>query len=245
MPGFAVINREENINSAIGYFKMPYVKSRYYFSYVQSDNINIPSKLEKIKLKSLLKSNKYKFYFSRDFNLNINRKFELNMLSRAFDIFTIKNGCDIRLNEVVITDAAKDEALEIFILLAPSARRIILHTENKEKVFPYVEWAYLNYGISTALISDINSSLDRADAIIVVGNSQYVKDVIKTRRPTMIINSTLLPKHNLWFRDVKLKHQENYDLDILYAQGYLMCIDKKMSFFNAEDEGFYIGKFLK
>ncbi|MCX7950659.1 MAG: hypothetical protein N2594_01760 [Clostridiales bacterium] len=245
MSGFAVINREEKINGTMDYFKMPYVKTRYFFSYVQSDNINVPSKLEKIKLKYILKSNRYKYYFSRDYNLNINRKFELSVLSRAFDIFTIKNGCDIRLNEVVITDAAEDEALEIFVQIAPIARRIILHTQDKEKVKPYVEWAYLNYGISTSLVSDINSSLDRADATIVVGNLQYIKDVLKIKRPTMIINSNIYPTHSLWFRDVKLKHQETYDLDMIYAQGYLKCIDKKMNYINVEQEGFYIEKFLR
>lgn len=245
MAGFAVINRGQNENNAMDYFKMPYVTTRYFFSYVQSDNITIPSKLEKLKLKYVLKNNRYKFYFSRDFKLNINRKFELSVLSRAFDIFTVKNGCDIRLNEVVITDAADDEALEVFVQLAPVARRIILHTQNKEKVYPYAEWAYLNYGISTAVISDINGSIDRADAIIVVGNLSYIKNIIKVKRPSLIVKSEVLPEHNLWFRDVKLKHNENHDLDILYAQGYLMCINKKMNYLHVEQEGFFIEKHLK
>lgn len=249
---FAVLNRAERDDvierhpalGRIAYIDkllQPYKYNEMNFNDVIGVNIKIPGGFERGKIGRAYKRGvrNYGYVLSRDYNINYNPFFHHSCLIRALDFYTIKLGCDLRLSEVVIADAATVEGKNAFRLLLPIARRIVLVTEQKSKLLEEVEYAIFRYGSSVAVIEDPVKAAERADIIVIASdniNHRYIADL---DRPMLYFRYITPPKSSYWFDGVDISYGEN-EFDIIYAQGYTDVNEKKPLWYNAEIEGFRI-----
>ncbi|MCX7885479.1 MAG: hypothetical protein N2448_10730 [Caloramator sp.] len=252
MNSFAVIERAKNGEiiekypsfsriSFVNKLIQPYKSEDIFFNDILGVNIKIPEGFEKFKIKMAYNTaiRKYNRVFSKDYDINFNTFFYHSCLIRALDYYTISLGCDLRLNEVVIADAATNEARDAFFLLLPIARRIILLTEKKKELLFNVEYAISKYGTSVAVIEDPIKAAERADVIVLSSNNDNHRYIAELRRPMLILKYVSPPKHSYWFNDVDIGFEDK-KMDIIFAQGYVELKQNKIIWSSAENEGFRI-----
>ncbi|SKB00599.1 hypothetical protein SAMN05443428_1459 [Caloramator quimbayensis] len=252
MNSFAVIERAKNDEiiekypsfSRIGFVNkliQPYKSEEMLFNNILGVNIKIPEGFEKLKIKRAYNTavRKYNRVFSREYDIDFNKFFYHSCLIRALDFYTISLGCDIRLNEVVIADAATPEGKDAFFLLLPIARRIVLLTEKKKELLFNVEYAISKYGTSAAIIEDPVKAAERADIIILSSKNDNYRYIAELKRPMLILEYIVPPKHSYWFNDVDIAFDDK-KMDIIFAQGYVELKQKKIIWSSAEDDGFKI-----
>lgn len=253
MKGFAVLNTADDkeikdkhpvMGRIWGADKLilPYKEREYEFNRIKGARYNVPLGFQRSKLKRAYKVGvrDYGYVVSKDFNINYNPFFHHSCLVRALDFLTIRLGCDLRLNEVVIADAASYEGRNIFRLLLPVARRIILVTNNKEELVEEVNYAMMRYGTSVALIEDPVKASERADAVIMVSDRDEHKYISSLDRPMLFLRSKTTPTSRWWFNDIDISFSRDEEFETIYAQGYLDIYNKKTLWQVAEDEGFRI-----
>lgn len=258
MSGFAIISRANEddirerypfIGSVWGTKKLirPYKKDEYKFDYIMGGNICVPSGFEKIKLKTAQKIGvkKYGHVVSRDFNIGYNPFFYHSGLIRALDFLTVSLGCDVRLSEVVIADAATYEGRNAFRLLLPIARRILLVTDKKKELIEEVDYAIMRYGTSVGVIEDAVKAAERADIVVIASDNKYHKYLVELDRPMLYFRFVTAPSTKWWFDDISISYKGKGDLDSLYAQGYIDVINREPYWSNAEREGFSIKSIKK
>lgn len=258
MNGFAILSRayEEDIKERhpfIGGFWgtnkliMPYKKHEYMFDNILGENICIPSGFEKMKVKTAQRkaTKKYGYVVSRDFNIRYNPFFYHSGLIRALDFLAISLGCDVRLNEVVIADAATYEGRNAFRLLLPVARRILLVTDRKKELIEEVDYAMMRYGTSVGVIEDAVKAAERADIVVIASDNQYHKYLVELNRPMLYFRCTSPPITKWWFDDISISYKGRGDMDSLYAQGYIDVVNREPLWNSAEKEGFSIKSIKK
>lgn len=253
MKGFAVLNmalendiktRHPIISRIWGVDKLilPYREREYNFNRILGAKINVPSGLQRGKIKRACKigERNYGYVVSKDFNINYNPFFHHSCLIRALDFLTVGLGCDLRLNEVVIADAASYEGRNAFRLLLPIARRIVLVTSKKEELRDEVNYAIMQYGTSVALVEDPVKASERADIVVMVSDDENHKYIANLDRPMLYFRSRTTPASRWWFNDVDISFNRNGELSTVYAQGYLDVSNKKTIWSLAERDGFEI-----
>lgn len=226
---------------------MPYKNDEFTFDNILGSNIYVPSGFEKIKVKAAHKigTKKYGYVVSRDFNIRYNPFFYHSGLIRALDFLTVSLGCDVRLNEVVIADAATYEGRNAFRLLLPIARRILLVTDRKKELIEEVEYAMLRYGTSVGVIEDAVKAAERADIVVIASDNKYHKYLAELDRPMLYFRCITPPTTRWWFDDISVSYKGNGDMDSLYAQGYIDVIKREPLWNYAEKEGFSIKSIKK
>lgn len=258
MKGFAILSRayDEDIRERYSLMGriwganrliMPYKTHEYEFNDISGSNINVPLGFENMKLRTAQRMGikKYGYIVSRDFNIRYNPFFYHSGLIRALDFLTISLGCDIRLNEVVIADAATYEGRNAFRLLLPIARRILLVTDRKKDLIEEADFAIQRYGTSVGVIEDIIKAAERADVLVIASDNQYHKYLTDLHRPMLVFRCTTTPAGRWWFDDISINYRGNGDMDPLYAQGYIDVISREPHWINAEKEGFGIKSIKK
>lgn len=258
MKGFAILSRANDkdlkdkhpfISKIWGTNRliMPYKSVEYEFDNILGSNISIPSGFENMKIKAAQRTGvkKYGYVLSRDFNIRYNPFFYHSGLIRALDFLTVSLGCDIRLNEVVIADAATYEGRNAFRLLLPIARRILLVTDRKKDLSEEVDYAMMRYGTSVGVIEDVVKAAERADIVVIASDNQYHKYLTDLNRPMLIFRCSNPPGAKWWFDDIGISYKGKGDMDSLYAQGYIDVINREPLWKNAEKEGFSIKSIKK
>ncbi len=258
MRGFAILSRayEENIKERYPFIGriwgtnrliMPYKNDEYEFDSIIGGNISVPLGFENMKVKTAQRigAKKYGYVVSRDFNIRYNPFFYHSGLIRALDFFTVSLGCDVRLNEVVIADAATYEGRNAFRLLLPIARRILLVTDKKKELIEEVDYAMMRYGTSVGVIEDAVKAAERADVVVIASDNKYHKYLVELNRPMLYFRYTTTPITNWWFDDISISYKGRGDMDSLYAQGYIDVINREPLWNSAEKEGFSIKSIKK
>jgi hypothetical protein len=161
------------------------------------------------------------------------------------DFFTVSLGCDLRLNEVVIADAASYEGRNAFRLLLPIARRILLVTDRKKELMEEVDYGMMRFGTSVGVVEDAVKAAERADIVVIASDNQYHKYLAELNRPMLFFRYNTPPTTKLWFDDISVSYRGKGDMDSLYAQGYIDVINKKPFWESAEKEGFSIKSIKK
>lgn len=220
---------------------LPYKEREYKLKDVKAEIVKIPDGLENIKLNIAIKRfGKESIVLSKDLGINIDSNFIISCLIRALDIFTIKHGCDLRLNEVLIADAENILGKICFRYLLNFARRIILLADKRENLIKDMEFALKNYGISVAVIEDPIKAASLCKAMIITDKRYEI--LIDPKKPTLLLNKTIC--HNgLCFDDVDITLDEKNFYDSILAQGFLEMKGYERIWKNAEEEGFKISKF--
>ena len=258
MRGFAILSRayEENVKERYPFIGriwgtnrliMPYKNDEYEFDNILGGNISIPLGFENMKVKTAQKigAKKYGHVVSRDFNIRYNPFFYHSGLIRALDFFTVSLGCDVRLNEVVIADAATYEGRNAFRLLLPIARRILLVTDRKKELIEEVDYAMMRYGTSVGVIEDAVKAAERADIVVIASDNKYHKYLAELNRPMLYFRYNTPPITKWWFDDISISYKGKGDMDSLYAQGYLDVLNREPLWNSAEKEGFSIKSIKK
>jgi hypothetical protein len=258
MNGFAVISKadEEDVRNrfplssklwGVDKFLQPF-KDRYIkFGEMECVDIKIPPGFEKGKVNRAnnMGLRKYGCVVSRDYSINYNPFFYHSCLVRALDFFTVGLGCDLRLSEVVIADASTFEGKNIFRLLLPFARRIVLVTENKNDIIEEADYAMIRYGTSVAVIEDPVKAVERADAVVLSSQNIYHKCLLEKERPMLYIKFLQSPHTKWWFNDVDISYNKQEELETIYAQGYVDRHKMEPLWSSAEKEGFRIKNIKK
>jgi hypothetical protein len=258
MNGFAVISKanDEDVKNkfpvlskvwGMDKIMLPYTEKEFDFNSLLGAKINITEGFEGAKVKRAYKAaiRQYGHVLSKEYNINYNILFHHSCLIRALDFYTVKKGCDLRLSEVVIADAATVEGRNAFRLLMPIARRILLVTENKNSLSQEVEYAMNRFGISAAVIEDPVKASEKADALVLSSQNPDHKYLANLQRPMLYFNFLSKPLGKMWFDDVGISYSEGEELESLYAQGYLDAVKKEALWHMAEDEGFVIRSLKK
>lgn len=258
MKGFAILSRayDEDIKEKHPFIGrlwgtnrliMPYKTLEYDFNNILGGNISIPLGFEgmKIKVAQKIGTKNYGYVVSRDFNIRYNPFFYHSGLIRALDFFTVSLGCDLRLNEVVIADAATYEGRNAFRLLLPMARRILLVTDRKKDLMEEVDYAMMRYGTSVGVIEDVVKAAERADIVVIASDNKYHKYLTDLNRPMLIFRSTTPPLSKWWFDGISISYRGKGEMDPLYAQGYVDVINREPLWNSAEKEGFWIKSIKK
>jgi hypothetical protein len=256
--GFAILSRayEEDVKERYPFIGrlwgtnrliMPYKNDEYEFDNILGGNISVPPGFENMKIKTAQKAcaRKYGHVVSRDFNIRYNPFFYHSGLIRALDFLTVSLGCDVRLNEVVIADAATYEGRNAFRLLLPIARRILLVTDRKKELIEEVDYAMMRYGTSVAVIEDPVKAAERADIVVIASDNQYHKYLTELNRPMLFFRYATPPITKWWFNDISISYKGEGDMDSLYAQGYIDVINREPLWNSAEKEGFSIKSIKK
>lgn len=225
----------------------PYIRDILVFNGIECGKIDIPLGFKRNKLKKACKigTKKYGHVVSRCFDVNFNPFFYHSCLARAFDFYTVSLGCDLRLNEVVIADASSYEGRNMFRLLLPIARRIILVTNRKNELFEEVEYAMTYFGTSVALIEDPIKACKNADAVILASDCSEHQCIANLDRPMLFLKYMSIPITKYWFNDVDISFNKYKNLDVAFAQGYMEVTGKRILWLNAEKEGFAINNIKK
>ncbi|EYE87952.1 hypothetical protein Q428_10650 [Fervidicella metallireducens AeB] len=253
MRGFAVLGEayEEDVSKKYPVLSriwgldktiQPYVRDVLMFNGIQCGKIEIPSGFQRNKLKRACKigTKRYGHVVSRRFDINFNPFFYHSCLARAFDFYTVSLGCDLRLHEVVIADASSYEGRNMFRLLLPIARRIILVTNRKKELIEEVEYAITYFGTSVALIEDPINACKNADAVILASECPEHQYIANLDRPMLFLKHTNTPITKYWFNEVDISFNKYKNLDVDFAQGYMEVSGKRILWLNAEKEGFAI-----
>jgi hypothetical protein len=258
MNGFAVISKanEEDVKNkfpvlskvrGMDSLMLPYTEREFNFNSFVGAKVNITKGFERAKVKRAYKIGirHYGHVVSKEFNINYNAFFHHSCLVRALDFYTVRMGCDLRLSEVVIADAATVEGRNAFRLLMPIARRILLVTENKNSLSEEVEYAMNRFGISAAVIEDPVKASEKADVLVLSSENPNHRYLTSLQRPMLYFKSLDKPSGRMWFDDVGISYVEGEELESLYAQGYLNVIKKEALWRLAEDEGFVIKSLMR
>lgn len=258
MKGFAILSRayDEDIKEKHPFLGsiwganrliMPYKTHEYEFNSILGSNINVPLGFENIKIKAAhrIGIKKYGHVLSRDFNIRYNLFFYHSGLIRALDFLTVSLGCDLRLNEVVIADAATYEGRNAFRLLLPIARRILLVTDRKKELIEEVDYAMMRYGTSVGVVEDVVKAAERADIVVISSDNQHHKYLTELNRPMLVFRCITPPAAKWWFDDISINYKGKGDMDPLYAQGYIDVINREPLWNIAEKEGFGIKSIKK
>lgn len=177
---------------------------------------------------------------SSDYSINLNQLFRISYLIRALDFYTISLGCDLRLNEVVIADAASPEGKNAFKLLLPIARRIILITDRRDEIKDMVDYGIMKYGTSAAVLEDPIKASERADAVVISSDNPEHSCLIEVERPILYLKFIKYPFGRLWFDNITVSFNGHCQLEPSFAQGYVDVAGKKSLWRCAESEGFQI-----
>lgn len=257
MEGFAVLNRAKTQGLAARYpirgrimgvrnLIGPYEEEIHNFNGITGCRIRIPEGFEKVKRRrgERIGIKRYGYVLSMDYSININQLFHVSCLIRALDFYTISLGCDLRLNEVVIADAATPEGKNAFKLLLPIARRIILITDRRDEVKDMVDYGIMKYGTSAAVLEDPVKASERADAVVIASDNPKHSCLIERERPILYLKFINYPTGKLWFDDITVSFNGQGHLEPLFAQGYVDVLGKKPLWRYAEKEGFKIRELM-
>ena len=251
MDGFAVISREEH-QAANGMHRLlrsiiPPEAVKGSVGDIGYTCIKVPEYLERRKLRQAMSmANKItRVVVSKDYNVNYSRLCYYSMLIRALDFYCISLGCDLRLHEVVIGDAATGEGVAAFKLLCPIARRILLVTDNKKRLEGIAEKAMIDYGISAAVIENPIKAAERSDAIILASDNDRYSHLLIKDRPTLIMRFPRLPISGKWFDTAGLGFMGKEGTEEVAVQGYLSYLKKDRIWQAAEKEGFTIDAIMQ
>lgn len=258
MEGFAVLKKVERERLKTRYPVMgriigirnlvgPYEEEAYDFNGITGCSIGIPEGFEKAKRwrGERIGTRTYGYVLSRDYSINFNQLFYVSCLVRALDLYTISLGCDLRLNEVVIADAASPEGKNAFKLLLPIARRIILITDRPDKVKDMVDYGIMKYGTSAAVLEDPIKASERADAVIIASDNPKHSCLLEVERPILYLKFMYYPSGKLWFDDITVSFNGQGKLEPLFAQGYVDVLGRKPLWRYAESGGFRIKELTK
>lgn len=219
---------------------LPYKEREYKLKDVTAEIVKMPDGLENIKLNIAIKRfGKESIVLSKDLGINVDLQFIISCLVRALDIFAVRHGCDLRLNEVLIADAENVLGKICFRYLLNFSRRIILLANKRENLFEEMEYALKNYGTSVAIIEDPIKAVSLCQTMIIT-NKDY-EFLIDPKKPTLLLNRTIHGS-GLCFDDVDITLNEKDFFDNILAQGFLEMKGYKRIWKNAEKEGFKIAK---
>jgi hypothetical protein len=258
MNGFAVISKADVKDvaektstaewaSGIKNLFQPYKSNEYMFNDARAGSIVITPKFEKSKVKRAynIGIRDYGYVLSKDYGFNYNPFFYHSCVIRALDFLTVSLGCDLRLSEIAIADAATLEGKNCFRLLLPIARRIILVTDNRKELQDEVDYAISQFGTSAAVVQDPVKASERADVIIISSDKPHHKYLVEIDKPTLFIRYPLIPKTRWWFDNVGIEFGKNRELTPMYAQGYVDINKRYPIWKNAESDGFRISSLKK
>lgn len=253
MIGFAVLSkaRDEDVfkkhpvagkMSGIKSLLPPFEEEEYNFNGMIGSNIAIPRGFERIKIKSstIKGTKKYGHVLSKDYKINFNPFFYHSCLIRALDFYTISMGCDLRISEVVIADAASYEGRNAFRLLLPLAKRILLVTDRKEELLQEVDYAIIKYGTSVGIIENAEKAVERADIIVLSSDNEKHRCLIRVERPMLYFRFIDVPKTELWFNKISISFDKKGEYDPIFAQGYVDVTGRQPVWRFAEAGGFRI-----
>lgn len=258
MEGFAVLSRakqceiEERYPLASRIYGMnrilqPFKEQEVNFKGVLGAKISVPPGFEAGKVNRAYRASmrRYGYVLSEDYDINYNPYFHHSCLIRALDFFTVSQGCDLRLSEVVIADAASFEGRNAFRLLVPFARRIILVSDKKSELLEEADYAMNRYGSSVAVVEDPVRAAERADALVISSDSDNHRYLLNIKRPMLYFKYITPPSNDLWFNKVDISYKGSGIINTIFAQGYLNVYNKKPLWRNAETEGFVIRNIRK
>lgn len=255
MNGFAVIKKLKKDETSkkltsladvpfLNFMVMPHFGQDIALNEISGNDITVAGGLEKSKVRLAVHQGikRYGYVLSKDYGINYNPYFYHSCLIRGFDFLTVSLGCDMRVSEVVIADAATLAGRNFFRLLLPFARRIILVTDRKSELEEEVNYAIQMYGISAAVVSDPVKASESADAAIIASDKEYHKYIIEKNIPILFNKFMYKPKSEYCFNNVYLSFKHYDMLDTQYAQGYIDVMRKRPHFIYAEKDGFSIKK---
>lgn len=210
---------------------------------VKFKEINIGRSFVRIKKNILLKTAELnnRYVLSRDLHINIDEGFRAEIFARGLDFFMIKNGCDLRMGEVLILSDYSLRGIAMLRKLAVFAGRIVILTEDRKSFAGITEKLSYKYGVSILLSSDPIKASEKSDAAVIISEGERTKLKEGNSMPVFRADNKLLSKGQNGFEDIVITDSSGILYDSTHIQGWFDVNSLKSSWSKAEEEGFDVG----